>query len=340
MMAAKMTSRNTDTNSSYIETAQNTLQTEIDGLAALKDSLDARFIEAVDTIEAMKARGNGRLIITGMGKSGHVARKMAATFASTGTPSMFVHPGEASHGDLGMITNDDVVIAISYSGGAPELSDIIAYTRRFSIPLIAMTSKPESALGAHCDICLQLPSSPEACPNGLAPTTSTTCTMALGDALAVTILKNMNLTAEQFKVFHPGGKLGQKLMKITDLMDQYTDLAIVTPDTTMDQALLVMTEKNLGCLLIMNDPTSGQLSGIITDGDLKRHMNKDLLTRKASEIMTTSPKTITETALAAEAVDAMTSGFKQPITSLIVTDEHNIVKGIIRMQSCLQAGVV
>jgi arabinose-5-phosphate isomerase len=174
----------------------------------------------------------------------------------------------------------------------------------------------------------------------LAPTTSTTCTMALGDALAVTILKNMNLTAEQFKVFHPGGKLGQKLMKITDLMDQYTDLAIVTPDTTMDQALLVMTEKNLGCLLIMNDPTSGQLSGIITDGDLKRHMNKDLLTRKASEIMTTSPKTITETALAAEAVDAMTSGFKQPITSLIVTDEHNIVKGIIRMQSCLQAGVV
>lgn len=324
----------------YLDIARQALEIEIEGMRALQDSLDTRFAEAVDTIEQMKKDGKGRLIITGMGKSGHVGRKMAATFASTGTPSLFVHPGEASHGDLGMITNDDVVIAISYSGGASELSDIIAYTRRFSIPLIAMTSNPESPLGAHSDICLQLPRTAEACPNGLAPTTSTTCTMALGDALAVTVLKNMNLTAEQFKVFHPGGKLGQKLMKISDVMDKYDDLPIVSPETTMDQALLVMTEKNLGCLLVTDKDGSKTLKGIITDGDLKRHMGQDLLSKPASQIMTTGPKTIKGTALAAEAVEAMTSGFKQPITSLVVLDDQHEISGLIRMQTCLQLGVV
>lgn len=325
---------------SYLETARQALATEIEGMQLLLDSLDKSFIDAVHTIESMKADQKGRLIITGMGKSGHVGRKMAATFASTGTPAMFVHPGEASHGDLGMITNDDVVIAISYSGEAPELSDIIAYTRRFSIPLIAMTSRAESALGSHCDICLLLPRAPEACPNGLAPTTSTTCTMALGDALAVTILKNMNLTAEQFKVFHPGGKLGQRLLKITDLMDHYDDLPLVEPDQTMDQALLVMTEKNLGCLLVSEKGNPQKMAGIITDGDLKRHMGQDLLTKTAADIMTPNPKTIAHSALAAEAVEMMTSKFSQPITSLVVVDEAQNIKGLIRMQACLQAGVV
>lgn len=329
-----------DMNHPNLEVARAALQTEIEGMEALLESLDGAFLQAVDTIEVMKAKGKGRLVITGMGKSGHVARKMAATFASTGTPSLFVHPGEASHGDLGMITNDDVVIAISYSGEAPELSDIVAYTRRFSIPLIAMTSRTESALGSHCDICLLLPRSPEACPNGLAPTTSTTCTMALGDALAVTILKNMNLTAEQFKVFHPGGKLGQRLMKVTDIMDKFDDLPLVDPQTTMDKALLVMTQKNLGCLIVHETGKKNILKGIVTDGDLKRHMNSDLLSKTAGEIMTENPKTVSDRLLAVEAVEVMTSKFKQPITSLILVNDNGAITGLIRMQACLQAGVV
>lgn len=320
--------------------AQETLQAEMKGMQELHDSLDIHFIEAIQTIEVMKSSGKGRLIITGMGKSGHVARKMAATFASTGTPSVFVHPGEASHGDMGMITNDDVVIGISNSGEAPELSDIIAYTRRFSIPLIGMTSREESALGSHCDILLRLPKSPEAYPNGLSPTTSTTCTMALGDALAVTLLKNMGLTDEQYKVFHPGGKLGQRLMKVTDIMDGYDVLPLATQDQTMDQALLIMTEKNLGCLIVLEDGSKTHVAGIITDGDLKRHMGKDLLSKKVSDIMTAGAKTVSDKALAAEAVDIMTTKFAQAITSLLVVNDQGDLKGLLRMQSCLQAGVV
>lgn len=339
-LAMDNTPENYDINHPNLVAARSALQTEIEGMQALLAALDGSFLKAVEVIEEMKKHGKGRLVITGMGKSGHVGRKMAASFASTGTPSMFVHPGEASHGDLGMITNDDVVIAISFSGEAPELSDIIAYTRRFSIPLIAMTSRLESALGSHCDICLLLPRSPEACPNGLAPTTSTTCTMALGDALAVTILKNMNLTAEQFKVFHPGGKLGQKLMKVTDLMDKLEDLPLVSPDMTMDEALIVMTQKNLGCLLAHEDSAPQKLKGIITDGDLKRHMGADLLTKKVRDIMTENPKTISDKLLAAEAVDVMTTKFKQPITSLVILNEEGNIAGLLRMQSCLQAGVV
>jgi arabinose-5-phosphate isomerase len=339
-LAMNTYSENFDENHANLVAARAALQTEIEGMQELLNALDGSFLDAVETIEEMKKDGKGRLVITGMGKSGHVGRKMAATFASTGTPSIFVHPGEASHGDLGMITNDDVVIAISFSGEAPELSDIIAYTRRFSIPLIAMTSRTESALGSHCDICLLLPRSPEACPNGLAPTTSTTCTMALGDALAVTILKNMNLTAEQFKIFHPGGKLGQKLMKVTDIMDKLDDLPLVAPDMRMDEALIVMTQKNLGCLLAHEEGQPQKLKGIITDGDLKRHMGADLLTKKVSDIMTENPKSISDSLLAAEAVDVMTTKFKQPITSLVVMNDDQEVVGLLRMQSCLQAGVI
>ncbi len=319
-----------------ITIGRETILTERDGLNALAENLDARFTHAVGTLEKV-SQGSGRVIITGMGKSGHVARKIAATLASTGTPAQFVHPGEASHGDLGMITEQDCVIAISNSGEAAELSDIIAYTRRFAIPLIAITSRPASTLAQHSDILLQLPDAPEACPNGLAPTTSTTATMALGDALAIALLHRKGLTAAEFRVFHPGGKLGQRLKRVSDLMDGLELLPLVGPDTTMDRALLVMSEKNLGCIIV--EDAQGQVAGIITDGDLKRHMSPTLLTKKASEVMTVDPQSIAPEALAAEAVDVMLKKFKQPITSLLVISDGQI-KGLIRLQACLQAGVI
>jgi arabinose-5-phosphate isomerase len=319
-----------------ITIGRETILTERDGLNALAENLDARFTHAVGTLEKV-SQGSGRVIITGMGKSGHVARKIAATLASTGTPAQFVHPGEASHGDLGMITEQDCVIAISNSGEAAELSDIIAYTRRFAIPLIAITSRPASTLAQHSDILLQLPDAPEACPNGLAPTTSTTATMALGDALAIALLHRKGLTAAEFRVFHPGGKLGQRLKRVSDLMDGLELLPLVGLDTTMDRALLVMSEKNLGCIIV--EDAQGKVAGIITDGDLKRHMSPTLLTKKASEVMTVDPQSIAPEALAAEAVDVMLKKFKQPITSLLVIQGGQI-KGLIRLQACLQAGVI
>ncbi len=325
----------TDDNRDIIS-AQKTLRKEADGLLALAESLNSDFTKAIETIEAMKAARKGRLIVTGMGKSGHVGHKIAATLASTGTPSYFVHPGEASHGDLGMITEDDVVLALSNSGEAPELSDIIHYTRRFSIPLIAITSRAESTLGKYADMVLLLPPVGEACPNGLAPTTSTTMTMALGDALAVTLLERMGLTAEQFKVFHPGGKLGQKLLKVSDLMHGNDDMPCIDENAKMDQALLILTEKNLGSVVVTD--ATGRLRGIITDGDLKRHMGPDLLSMAVTDVMTANPKTIPESALAAEALDIMLNHFKSPITCLVVTDNER-VSGIIRVQDCLQAGV-
>lgn len=319
-----------------ITVAREAIELERDGLTALAKNLDARFTHAVDALEKVSKNG-GRVIVTGMGKSGHIARKTAATLASTGTPAQFVHPGEASHGDLGMITENDAVIAMSNSGEAPELSDIIAYTRRFGIPLVAMTSRPASSLAQHADFVLQIPDAPEACPNGLAPTTSTTTTMALGDALAVALLYRKGLTPEQYRVFHPGGKLGQRLRKVSDLMDGMEALPLVKPDTLMDKALLVMTEKNLGCLIV--EDGKGGVAGIITDGDLKRHMSQTLLTKKAGDLMTANPKSIEPDALAAEAVDMMLKGFKTPITSLLVTQNGKLC-GLLRLQACMQAGVI
>ncbi len=317
--------------------ARRTLTHERDGLSALVDALDASFTRAVEMIEDVHNKKGGRVIITGMGKSGHVARKIAATLSSTGTPSLFVHPGEASHGDLGMITERDGVIALSNSGEAPELADIIAYTRRFAIPLIGITSKPQSSLGKHSDVCLTLPPVGEACPNGLAPTTSTTLMMALGDALAVSLLERLGLTAEQFRVFHPGGKLGQKLKKVTDLMDGYDALPLVEKTDTMDRAIMVMAEKNVGCAIVMEAPHI--VAGIITDGDLKRHMDSNLLAKPVTDVMTTGPKTIAPDALADEAVDMMLRRFGRPITSLPVMDSDKRLVGLIRLQACLQAGV-
>ena len=320
------------------DNARAVLQTEIEGLQALSAAIGASFDEAVDTIDNMKkSGGRGRLIVAGIGKSGHVGRKIAATLASTGTPAYFVHPGEASHGDMGMITEHDVVLMLSNSGENSELSDLIHYTRRFNIPLIAMTSNPDSSLGQHSDMCLQLPKVPEACPNGLAPTTSTTMMIALGDALAVSLLHRMGLTPEQYKVFHPGGKLGQKLMKVSELMVPYDELPLVTEDALMDQVILTLSEKNMGAAIIVND--KGDLQGIITDGDLKRHMDADLLQKKAGDIMSRDPKSIEANALGVEAVSIMTQKPGQYISSLIVLDNQKLA-GMIRLQDCIQAGLV
>lgn len=320
-----------------LSTARRVIEAEIAGLSELSRTLDHSFIKAVDAIDQMRAKREGRLIVAGIGKSGHIAKKIVATLASTGTPSHFVHAGEASHGDLGMVTEDDVVLLISNSGGSPELADMIAYTRRFGITLIAMTSNPDSPLAQHADIFLRLPKAPEACPNGLAPTTSTTMTLALGDALAVALLERRGLTPEQFGVFHPGGKLGQRLASVSDIMHKRDGLPMVPLNATMESAVLALTEKNLGCALVMGDHQ--KLAGIITDGDLKRHMSPDLLKKPVTEIMSTHPRTVPATALAVEAVKIMTQTPGKYLTSLIVVDEQGDLAGLIRLQDCLQKGV-
>lgn len=332
----KMTS---DTNiQTDLLSAKRTLATEIDGLKALSDSLDENFIQAVNVIQSMKDAGKGRLIVAGIGKSGHVARKISATLASTATPSYYIHPGEASHGDLGMITEDDVIILLSYSGSNAELSDMIAYAGRFNIPLIAMTGNPDSPLAQHSDITLLLPRIPEACPNGLAPTTSTTQMIALGDAIAVALLERTGLTAEQFRVWHPGGKLGQKLRKVSDLMVSGQDLPLVSSDTLMSDALITLSSKNLGSVVVVDE--ANMLLGIVTDGDLKRHMGPDLLQMPVAQIMTANPKTIQSNLLAAKALDVMVGEGKTPITSLVVVNAQNEVVGLIRIQELLKAGLV
>lgn len=317
--------------------ARHTLATEVEGLRTLSDSLNGEFVCAIEVIQSMKNKGRGRLIVAGIGKSGHVARKIAATLASTATPSYYIHPAEASHGDLGMITEDDVIIMLSYSGANAELSDMIAYAKRFHIPLIAITGNPESELARHADIPLILPRVPEACPNGLAPTTSTTQMMALGDTIAIALLERTGLTAEQFRVWHPGGKLGQKLRKVSDLMVKGDELPVVTLDTLMADALITLSSKNLGSVVVADK--NGALLGIVTDGDLKRHMSPDLLQKKVDQIMTCNPRTVRSDALAAEALDFMLNSSSTPITSLVVTDENNHVVGLIRIQELLKAGL-
>lgn len=321
---------------SDLESGKRTIITEMEGLKALADSLDDSFARAIETIHEMKTERRARLIVAGIGKSGHVGKKLTATLASTGTPSHFVHPGEASHGDLGMVMEGDVVLMLSYSGENAELSDLIHYTRRFGIKLIAITSKPESTLARHADILLLLPRAPEACPNGLAPTTSTTMMMAIGDAIAIALLEKMGMTPEQFRVFHPGGKLGQKLLTVADIMHKKDALPMAPESATMDKVIVQLTEKNLGCVLIMENDS---LKGIVTDGDLKRHMAADLLQKPASAIMSKNPKTIHDNALAVEALNIMTKTPGQYLTSLVVTDEKGALKGLIRLQDCLQRGV-
>lgn len=313
-----------------IATARRVLATEAEALTALAAGLGDAFCAAIRILEAAK----GRVIVTGMGKSGHVGRKIAATLASTGRPAFYIHPAEASHGDLGMVTADDAVVALSNSGETPELGDIVAYTRRFEIPLIGITARNGSTLATSADIALVLPPIPEACPMGLAPTTSTTMMLALGDALAVTLLERKGFTAADFKVFHPGGKLGQRLLKVGDLMHGGEGLPVVGPETPMAEVLLVMTAKSLGCAGVVG--ADGCLAGIITDGDLRRNMRSDLLTLSAAAAMTKNPKTATPNMLAAEALRIMNT---KSITSLFVVDEIGRPVGALHVHDCLRAGV-
>ncbi|CDA17401.1 arabinose-5-phosphate isomerase [Acetobacter sp. CAG:267] len=311
--------------------AVETIDREIETLEILKNNLDGNLSKALDLLQNTK----GRVIVTGMGKSGHIARKMAATFASTGTVSFFVHPAEASHGDLGMISDDDVIIAISYSGESKELSDILIYAKRHNIPLIAITRNPQSALGKNSSLVLKLPDNGEACPLGLAPTSSTTATIVLGDVLAVDLMERRGFSATDFRQRHPGGKLGAILCKVSDIMHKGEDVPLLKEDAIMQDALLVMSEKMLGCVGIVDN--DGHLSGIITDGDLRRWMSPSIITEKVSKVMTKNPKVIGPDALIVDAVNMM-NNTGRGITNLFVVQEGKPV-GVIHIHDCLKAGV-
>jgi arabinose-5-phosphate isomerase len=304
---------------------------EARGLAALDAALDASFADAVETI----LRAKGRVVVSGMGKSGHVGRKIAATFASTGTPAQFVHPAEASHGDLGMITREDVALVLSNSGETPELSDIVAHTRRFAIPLIGVAARPGSSLLRQADVAILLPSAEEACGTGNVPTTSTTMTLALGDALAVALMEHREFTPEHFRTFHPGGRLGAKLAKVRDLMHRGEALPLVNEDTPMGEALLTISSKGFGVAGVTD--ATGRLTGIITDGDLRRHLS-GLLDLRASEVMTRNPHTVAQDALASRALGMMNDS---KITCLFVPEDDASGRpaGILHIHDCLRAGV-
>ena len=312
-----------------LDSAARTLDAEIAGLEKLKSTLSKDFVTAVE----MLAGVGGRIIVSGMGKSGHIGRKIAATLASTGAPAQFVHPGEASHGDLGMITAQDVVIGLSWSGETPELGNLLSYVKRFKIPLIGMTSNADSALGVAADVCLTLPKAEEACPYGLAPTTSTTMQLAMGDALAVALLQRRGFTNMDFKSFHPGGKLGSGLMILNDIMVKSDMLPLCEDTMQMSEALMIMTGKGFGCLGVIN--LEGDLIGVITDGDLRRHMGTDLLDKTAADIMTKDPKTVVDTMLAAEALAMMNDN---KIQSLFICEESKPI-GFIHLHDLLRAGV-
>ena len=318
---------------SAIQVAQGVLAAEAAGLRTLAASLDATFDHATDLL----VRCTGRVVVSGMGKSGLVGRKIAATFASTGTPSLFVHPAEASHGDLGMIVPGDVLLALSNSGETAELADLVAHASRFAIPLVAITGRAASALARAADVALILPAAAEACPMGLTPTTSTTMQVALGDALAVALLTRRGFTATDFSAFHPGGRLGNRLRRVADLMHTGDAVPLAPVDLPMDRALLLMTGKGFGCLGAT--AADGSLVGILTDGDLRRSMGPDLLSRKVGEIMNPSPRTIGAGALAAEALRVMNEG-SRPVTSLFVLDGARRAEGILHIHDLLRAGIL
>ncbi len=315
-----------------IASALRTLELESAGLAALQSALTGDlaepFVAAVDRIRA----ATGRVIVTGIGKSGHVGQKIAATLASTGTPAFFVHASEASHGDLGMIIPEDVVIALSWSGETVELTGILNYTRRFSVPVIALTSKDESALGKAADIVLALPRATEACPLGLAPTTSTVMQLAIGDCLAIALLESQAFSKQDFKVFHPGGQLGASLKYVSDIMHAGDALPLAHLDTPMTDALVTMTTKSFGCIGIVDG--AGDLIGIITDGDLRRKMTDNLLEKSVADVMTADPKTLAPDMMAPAALE-MLSG---KITAAFVVERKTPV-GIVHLHDLLRAGV-
>ncbi len=316
-----------------IASALRTLEVEAGGLdaiaAALRDGLGSSFIAAADLIRGAK----GRLIITGMGKSGHVGRKIAATFASTGTPAFFVHAGEASHGDLGMITPDDVILALSWSGETAELKNLIDYSRRFRIGLIALTAAADSTLGKAADVALVLPDAREACPHNLAPTTSSLMQLALGDALAIALLESRGFTALDFGLLHPAGRLGAMLKFTRDIMHSGKDVPLCPLGTRMAEAIVEMSGKGFGCVGVID--AHGALVGIITDGDLRRHMRSDLLDVCVDEVMTRNPKTVRPDQLASEALEMLNSS---KITTLFVAESRKPI-GILHMHDLLRVGV-
>ena len=316
------------TNNTDIAHGKAVLEQEIKGLQALEASLGEPFAQAVECIAGIK----GRVIVTGMGKSGHVARKIAATMASTGTPAHFVHPGEASHGDLGMITKDDAVLALSNSGETAELADITSYTKRSSIPLIGIARRAGSMLVEAANIALVLPDTPESPPVN-APTTSTTMMMALGDAIAVALMQRRGFTSDDFSVFHPGGKIGKAFIRVSDIMHTGDEVPLIKEDMLMSEALLAIAGKRFGCAAAVDE--NGRLAGIVTDGDLRRHMAPNLLSMRVREVMTRNPMTARANQLAAEILGIMNS---KRVTSLFIVENETPV-GIIHIHDCLRAGV-
>lgn len=316
-----------------IASAARTLAAETGGLMAVSEALEnglgSHFRKAVSAVQAIK----GRVIVTGVGKSGHIGVKIAATLASTGTPAFFVHPAEANHGDLGMITRDDAILALSWSGESAELKGIVAYARRFGIPLIAVTSGVDSALAREADIILALPKAVEACPHGLAPTTSTVMQLALGDALAIALLEGRGFSANDFHTFHPGGRLGANLVAISDIMHTGEKLPVVPVGTSMRDAILEISSKGFGCVAIVG--ADGTIAGIVTDGDLRRHMGTGLLDQTVDEVMTRSPKTVGQHTLTAKALQLLN---ESKITAVMVTDEANHPVGIVHMHDLLRLG--
>jgi len=313
--------------------ALEALHIESQGIVRLIAAMDGPLGEAVSqAVEVIRA-AKGRVILSGMGKSGHSARKIAATLSSTGTPAQFVHPADASHGDLGMITRDDVVVIVSASGESVELQDIINHARRFGVTLMALTAGQESSLATEADIALILPAVAEACPNGLAPTSTTLLQQALGDALAIALLKDKGFSAVDFRSFHPGGKLGAQLKQVGQVMHTAVRLPLGRFSTPMDEAIVIMTRCSFGCLGVIGD--DDKLAGIITDGDLRRHMGKSLLAMTAADIMTANPKTVTPTALVSEALEVLNSA---KITSLFVIDDQKRPIGLIHIHDLLRVG--
>lgn len=313
-----------------IVAARRAINLEIEALQEMSGALDENLTKALDLMQNCK----GRIIVTGMGKSGHIGRKIAATLASTGTPSFFIHPGEASHGDLGMLTENDVVLAISNGGESKELSDILIYCKRYGIHLIAMTKNPQSSLGKNSDLVLKLPDHAEACPLGLAPTSSTTATLVMGDILAIDLMERKGFSEVDYKQRHPGGKLGAILRKVADVMHTGDEMPLIGEDAIMQDALITMSSKMLGCVGIVDK--DGNLTGIITDGDLRRWMSPNLISEKVSKVMTKNPKTIAPDVLAVEAVNVM-NNTGRGITNLFVVEGKKPI-GIIHIHDCLRIG--
>lgn len=307
----------------------------IDAIRDMERALNGDFSRAVDVLYRVK----GRVVVSGMGKSGHIGRKIAATLSSTGTPSQFIHPGEASHGDLGALTRDDALLMLSYRGETAELGDIITYAKRFRIPLIGMAGNPDSTLLRAADVPLVLPKAREACPMGMAPTTSTTIMLVLGDALAVALMERRGFSPDQYRDFHPGGSLGRMLVRVSDIMHKDDELPLIKPDASMREVIAKMASAFGFAGVVGVVDGKGNLIGIITDGDVRRHLERDLLDRKAKEVMTANPKTIGSDLLAAEALAFMNS---VKVTSLFVLDGNTKSKrpvGLLTVHDCLRAGI-